>query len=427
MPAPENRHSMFSHSLDRIAFTAYFLGAIVPLIALTFVVERYVLPNIGESRIIVGIIALVVSIAVLSLSSFLALRQSTRKSQRQMEADNARLQSLLEASSSLSSAADDCDAAAATARGAFSLTGEGGAFVLIRGGSEPSLQLVHLTGDEPEKLFENFEEPLRELADLVLREGRPAIRGVAEEAEKLAAAVVPIPGEFEPLGVLMVARRAASDEFESAQVDSLTTLAGLASVAFRHLDLQDSQRNFFTHVTDILVSTLDQHLGFHSGHASRVARLANRIGRELGLDERRLERLHFASLLHDVGMLKLDPSHQKSPKTCQKHAELGFRMLNRIRLWQDIAPFVHHHHEWYDGSGYPMGLKGEAIPREARIIGFCEAFDSMASPSSYKEPLSWEEVLREVDHCTGTQFDPEVTRAFKVLVDHGAIDPSFLS
>ncbi len=427
MPALENRHSIFSHSLDRVAFTAYFLGAIVPLIALAFVVDRYVVPNIGESRIILGVIALVVSIAILSLGSFLVLRQSTRKSQRQMETDNARLQSLLEASSSLSSATDDSDAAAATARAAFSLTSEGGAFVLIRGGSESSLQLAHLAGDEPEKLFENFEEPLRELADLVLRQERPAIRGVGEDAEKLSAAAVPIPGEFEPLGVLMVARRAASDEFESAQVDSLTTLAGLASVAFRHLDLQDSQRNFFTHVTDILVSTMDQHLGHRRGHANRVARLANRIGRELGLDERRLERLHFASLLHDVGMLKLDPSHQKNPKACQKHPELGFRMLNRIRLWQDIAPFVHHHHEWYDGSGYPMGLKGEAIPLEARIIGFCEAFDSMTSPSSYKQPLSWDEALREVDDCTGTQFDPEVTRAFKILVDHGAIDPSFLS
>lgn len=427
MPAPENRYSMFSHSLDRIASTAYFLGAIVPLIALAFVVERYVLPNIDESRIIMGIIALVVSIAVLSLGSFLALRQSTRKSQRQMETDNARLQSLLKASSSLSSATDDSDATAATARCAFSLIGEGGAFVMIRGGSEPSLQLAHLAGDEPEKLFEDLEEPLRELADLVLRQERPAIRGIAEEAEKLSAVAVPIPGEFEPLGVLVVARRAASDEFESAQVDSLTTLAGLASVALRHLDLQDCQRNFFTHVTDILVSTLDQHLGFHSGHANRVARLANRIGRELGLEERRMERLHFASLLHDVGMLKLGPSHHKNPKACQKHAELGFRMLNRIRLWRDIAPFVHHHHEWYDGSGYPMGIKGEAIPLESRIIGFCDAFDSMASPSSYKQPLSWDEALREVDDCTGTQFDPDVTRAFKVLVDHGAIDPSFLS
>ena len=67
-----------------------------------------------------------------------------------------------------------------------------------------------------------------------------------------------------------------------------------------------------------------------------------------------------------------------------------------------------------------------AIPLDGRMIGFCEAFASMASPSSYKQPLSWDAALREVDDCTGTQFDPDVTRAFKVLVDHGAIDPSFL-
>ncbi len=343
-----------------------------------------------------------------------------------MEADNARLESLLEASGSLSSATNDSDAAAASAHCAFTLSGVGAAYVLIRSGSDSSLRITHFAGDEPEKLFEEFERPLREIAELVLREGRPAIRGVADTAEALAASAVPIPGETAPLGVLLVARRATRDEIESPHIDSLETLAGLASVAFRHLDLQDAQRNFFSHVTDILVQTLDQHLGYHRGHANRVARLANRIGREMGLDEHRLERLHFASLLHDVGMLKLDPSHHKNPKSCEKHAELGFRMLNRIRLWQDLAPFVHHHHEWHDGTGYPMGLKGDAIPLEARIIGLCEALDSMASDASYKAPVPWEEALRKVDDCAGTQFDPEVARVFKILVAKGEIDSSFL-
>ncbi len=426
MSMSENRHSIFSHSLDRIAFTSYFLGAIVPLIALAFVVNRYVIPNISESRNVIGIIALVVSIAVLSMASFLALRRSTRKSQRQMEADNARLESLLEASGSLSSATNDSDAAAASAHCAFTLSGVGAAYVLIRSGSDSSLRITHFAGDEPEKLFEEFERPLREIAELVLREGRPAIRGVADTAEALAASAVPIPGEAAPLGVLLVAQRATSDDIESPHVDSLATLAGLASVAFRHLDLQDAQRNFFSHVTDILVQTLDQHLGYHRGHANRVARLANRIGREMELDEHRLERLHFASLLHDVGMLKLDPSQVKNATSCEKHAELGFRMLNRIRLWQDLAPFVHHHHEWHDGTGYPMGLKGDAIPLEARIIGLCEALDSMASDASYKAPVPWEEALRKVDDCAGTQFDPEVARVFKILVAKGEIDSSFL-
>ena len=126
-------------------------------------------------------------------------------------------------------------------------------------------------------------------------------------------------------------------------------------------------------------------------------------------------------------MLKFDRAHQKNPKTCQKHAVLGFRMLNRIRLWQDIAPFVHYHHEWYDGSGYPGGLKGEEIPLEARIIGFCEAFDSMTSDTSYKNPVSWEEALCEVDACAGTQFDPDVARTFKVLVERGVIDEKYIS
>ena len=93
----------------------------------------------------------------------------------------------------------------------------------------------------------------------------------------------------------------------------------------------------------------------------------------------RLQRLHFAALLHDIGMLKLDSSLQHDSKLCAKHTLLGSRMLGRIRLWQELAPIVHHHHEWFDGRGYPDGIAGEAIPLESRIIALCDAFDSMTS------------------------------------------------
>jgi putative nucleotidyltransferase with HDIG domain len=226
------------------------------------------------------------------------------------------------------------------------------------------------------------------------------------------------------MGALAVLHPGVSDSFESATIDSLTTLASLTSVAFRNADLRDSQRNFFTHITDLVVTALDAHLGYHSGHSHRVAELANRIGRELALDEDCMQRLHFASLLHDIGMLKLDRDMQRSPRTCRKHAELGYRILNRIRLWQDLAPLVHYHHERWDGQGYPEGLLGDAIPVESRIIGFCEAFDTFANDASYKVALSWEDALREADACAGTQFDPQVVRAFRACVDRGDITPA---
>lgn len=428
MGNPGHAASIFSQKLDRVALTAYFLGAIAPLVALTFVVERYVLPAMPETAAAIGLMALVGSLAVLSLGSFVILRRSTRQSLRRMDRDNLRLQSLLKASSSLASAEDEALVAATSARCAASLTSAGGAYVMMQGEPGKPLNLVQSAGKEADSLYESQGKVVRELANLAVKQGRPAIRGGGAKGggEGATAAAVPIPGDTAPLGVLVAIHAKGSERMESACVASLSTLAALASVALRNAELRDAQRNFFSHVTDMLVTALDAHLGYHSGHSKRVALIANRIGREMGLDETCMQRLHFASLLHDIGMLKIDRALQKSPKTCQKHAVLGFRMLNRIRLWQEIAPIVHHHHEWFDGRGYPEGLAGEAIPLESRIIGFCEALDSMFSDASYKMALSWEDTLGEIQSATGTQFDPQVTGAFHRLVERGALDAATL-
>lgn len=428
MAGSARQGSIFAQKLDRIAFTSYFLGAIVPLVALAFIVERFVLPSLGEARLALGFIAVVLSLAVLSLGSFLVLRRTIRQSLRQIDGDNKRLKLLLNASQHLSSAQDESDAAAMTARCAFDVVEGSRAFVLTRDAPGSAFQLLHATGDGADKLFEKRESELHAVANLALSEGRPVIHGGegGRGADGIAATAVPIPGDVSPLGALVVVRDAAPGPFEPAQVDSLGMLVGLASVAFRHANLQDAQRNFFTHVTDIIVMALDAHLGYHTGHPHRVAQLSNRIGRELGFDEHRLERLHFGALLHDIGMLKLDRTLQKNRLTCRSHTELGYRMLQRIRLWRDLAPIVHHHHEWYDGSGYPAGLAGEAIPIGSRIIGLCEAFDTMTSSKSYKAPLSWDDGLQEVERCTGTQFDPDVVRAFMTLVERGDIDPTIV-
>ena len=152
-----------------------------------------------------------------------------------------------------------------------------------------------------------------------------------------------------------------------------------------------------------------------------MAALANRVGRLLELDEKRLEHLHFASLLHDIGMLKLDRNGQMNPRTCEKHAVLGFRMLHRIRFWKEVAPIVQAHHEWWDGSGYPQGLAGAAIPLEARIIALCDAYDTMTSEATYKAPISTEEALEEIARCSGRQFDPKVAEVFEKLVEDGLL------
>ncbi len=107
----------------------------------------------------------------------------------------------------------------------------------------------------------------------------------------------------------------------------------------------------------------------------------------------------------------------------RKHPEIGADMIERVSLWQDLAPFVRHHHEWYDGNGYPRGLSGEDIPLESRILGLAEAFESMTSSASYKTPIEIPKALERIAADAGTQFDPEVARVFLALAEEGPLLP----
>lgn len=419
MGTSDPKASIFSHKLDRAAFTAYFLGAVVPLVALAIAVQRFAIPSATDPGAALGWIGVVVSIGVLSLASFLVLRRVAKRSLGQMDADNARLAALLRVSTSLGKASHAKEAAATTVRCALELTGARAAFVFLRD-ELGALAVVETAGSQAAALEASAAAALTEIAGAVVEEGRLAVHGPREAPKGLTGvAAVPLTDDRSPVGAVAVVHCARGRSFAAAQLDSLSTLAALASVSMHNADLRDAQRNFFAHVTDLLLSALDAHLGYLRGHAQRVAQYANRIGRALGLGEERMERLHFAALLHDIGMLKLDRSLQKSAKACAKHTVLGYRMLAPIRVWQKIAPIVHYHHERFDGSGYPEGLAGQAIPLESRIISVADAFDTMTSETSYKPPMSIADALRELEDGTGTQFDPTVVAAFRNVVDQG--------
>ena len=121
-------------------------------------------------------------------------------------------------------------------------------------------------------------------------------------------------------------------------------------------------------------------------------------------------------------MLRIPLSKHDDLRTIRTHPALGHHILSAINAWEDLAPFVLHHHERFDGSGYPQGLAGEAIPLESRIIGLAEAVDSMTSSTSYKASLTADQALAEVREGSGTQFDPAVADTFLALADEGELE-----
>lgn len=155
-------------------------------------------------------------------------------------------------------------------------------------------------------------------------------------------------------------------------------------------------------------------------HATRLAEWAVRIGRELGLDEPLLRDLEVAAILHDIGKIGVPDAILKKPGTLtaeertlmQRHAEYGWSVLRVLPGFERTSLLVLHHHEAYDGRGYPGGLRGEEIPIGSRIVAVIDAFDAMISSRPYRQGLPVEEAIRRLTAGTGTQFDPHVTPLF---------------
>lgn len=410
--------SLFSERLDRAVLGVYLLGGVAPLAALVWVVHGWVLPTYTrDSATTTAWLGALGALGVLSFGLYLALARITRSALARMDADNLRLARLLKASRSIGSEAHAETVATRTAHCAEELAEAAGAHVLL---SESGKTPRFLDEAAASALPEATRDAALELAETALRDARPALLQGGRPLR--SAAAVPFEGGR---GALVVLDPAGGEAPASETLDALHTLTRLAGVALHNAELQDTQRNFFTYVTEILVSALDGHVESRTHHASHVARLALLLGREAGLPGERLELLHVGALLHDLGMLRIDRSQHRNPKAVRKHPVIGARMLQRIRLWEPAAPLVLHHHEWWDGSGHPEGLRGEAIPRESRLIAVADAADAMVRDELTRPGKSREELVAELRECAGTQFDPEAVEAFAGLAARGELGDPF--
>jgi HD-GYP domain-containing protein (c-di-GMP phosphodiesterase class II) len=156
------------------------------------------------------------------------------------------------------------------------------------------------------------------------------------------------------------------------------------------------------------------------GHGARVAALAEPVARALGWDAERLAELRFGARLHDIGKVALrrEVLYKPGPLTDEERDEIrnhpaaGAALVLPLGNARHALPYVLFHHERWDGGGYPSGLRGHAIPLEARVLAVADAFDAMVSTRPYRHALPVERALGEVRACAGTQFDPDVADVF---------------
>ncbi len=278
--------------------------------------------------------------------------------------------------------------------------------------------------------------------------GRRLARGAVRLAESeidsivsdLASRAGPYPGELrnapdgdsqvfvQPItrdGGLAGALLAGDKVGEDPQLSSYDTQLLEASAAYigAFLDnagLYADHQRMFVGSLRALTASIDAKDRYTCGHSERVAHVAALLARAAGLDERQAERVHICGLVHDVGKIGVPEAVLTKPgrltpdefRLIRLHPEIGHRILKDIPLLEDILPGVLHHHERWDGKGYPHGLAGEAIPRIARLIGLADAFDAMSSTRAYRAAAPRAAVLAEIAKCAGTQFDPALARVF---------------
>jgi diguanylate cyclase (GGDEF)-like protein/putative nucleotidyltransferase with HDIG domain len=162
-------------------------------------------------------------------------------------------------------------------------------------------------------------------------------------------------------------------------------------------------------------------------HAEKVAKLSESMGREIGLNEEKIETLKKLGLLHDIGEIAIEKDifekegelTENERSEIKKHPEIGYRILSTVKDMTELAEYVLYHHEQWNGKGYPRGLKAEEIPIEARIIAIADAYEAMTSDRSYRVALPIKVVIDELEKNAGIQFDPELVFIFvkKVIGD----------
>ena len=168
-----------------------------------------------------------------------------------------------------------------------------------------------------------------------------------------------------------------------------------------------------------LAKAVDARDTYTGSHSERVSELAARVASRIGLDAEQVELTRLAGSLHDLGKLAIPEEILRKPGeltdserlVLERHPMIGFRMLDSLGV-DPVANVVLHHHERWDGAGYPDGLRGDAIPLGARIIFVADAYDAMTSDRVYRAKRSPEEAIAELERCSGTQFDPEIVIAF---------------
>lgn len=293
--------------------------------------------------------------------------------------------------------------------------------------------------DQELEILSEGEVPVREdeLRELLRRLGMSALRRpiVLNRSETVLPTwhcptirelvCVPVEGSDEPCGWLLALNHsgeAASGfrEFGSVEVQLLSSIGTILGIHNSNLGLYRGQSQLFAGAVQALTSAIDAKDPYTAGHSHRVALVAVALAQQLGLNEQQCDTLYLGGLLHDIGKIGVDDQVLRKPgeltaeefEQIKLHPTLGYQILNGVERLAPVLPIVLHHHEAWDGTGYPSGLAKKAIPRLARILAVADAFDAMSSDRPYRSGMPDERLHTILREGAGQMWDAEVVDAF---------------
>ncbi len=244
----------------------------------------------------------------------------------------------------------------------------------------------------------------------------PALIDAASQSRVESLLSCPLLVRGRVLGVLNIARNSLYREFSTGELQCLKVIASKAAYAISNSKLYDDLEKAYLSTIIALANAVEARDRYTSGHTVRVTYLAELIAKQLEWDDERIFTLTMGCSLHDIGKIGVPDSILNKPGRLtdservimQRHTEVGARMIEGIPFLQPCLPYIMSHHEQWDGSGYPAGLKAEGIPVEGRILAVADTFDAIVTDRPYRRGKSIAAALQELRDFAGRQFDPQI-------------------
>jgi len=231
---------------------------------------------------------------------------------------------------------------------------------------------------------------------------------------------VPLDVDEQIIGVVEAVNKKGGKEFDDNDIRLLNSLATSAAMAISKAQHYKDLNELFLSTIKAIANAIEAKDPYTRGHSERIRNFSLVIAKELGMAEKQLKDLEISALLHDVGKIGISESvlrkhgslTEQENEEMMKHPVIGAEILSSIKQLAGAIPGIKYHQERFDGNGYPYGLKGDYIPLAARIIAVADTFDAMTSNRPYRDALSEEDALRELERCSDVQFDARCVRAF---------------